>query len=151
MVLGFPIFMTAPSAYPQSHVGADTGIVTGTIVDPTGAGIQKATVSIRNDRVSYLTVKSDNEGHFVIEAAPGVYTLRASGEAFGASEKTVTLTSGTPTVEQITLYLAESCPCGSISPTTPLEVLTSSLELLLPLNPLPPYQLSAKTLKHLQK
>ena len=138
----FAVLAIAVSCFAQVP---QTATITGTVT-AYGAVVPKATVSIRNDRVSYLTVKSDNEGHFVIEAPPGTYTLRASTEAYGAPEQTVTLTSGTSTVVKISLLLTSCDVCYSPQPIQ-LEIPGESVDLLHPLNPLTPYKFPIRAAK----
>jgi hypothetical protein len=98
-------------------------------------------------------VATDGYGHFVFEAVPNEYILKAYSEKFYASEKDVYLKAGTPGIENITLknpMLTTCSVCPGPDPVL-LELPSKSFDLLLLLKPLPPYQLSAKSLKHLQR
>jgi hypothetical protein len=127
-------------------------IVYGTVTDVTGALIPHATVSLAIADSNTLQTTTDSKGHFALDAKPGEYILKASAPGFDVFKQTVHLTAATPTVENISIKVGGTCsPCVTIEAATPIEVINPSLDLLLPLTTLPPFHLSAKGLKHLQR
>ena len=87
-VLGLPLF--AQSSF-------DTGTITGTIADPSGAVVPRASVTVVNiDTGAKRTVPTDAAGTYVASALPfGHYTVTASANGFrDAKSKPVTLQVG---------------------------------------------------------
>ena len=65
----------------------DTGTVSGSVTDPTGAIIPQASVTIRNLNTSIETkLQSDGAGNFVAPGLPsGRYEISAAAENFGVT------------------------------------------------------------------
>jgi hypothetical protein len=150
-LLVLSLAITASCAQTESTATSQTATISGTVVDPTGAIIPNATVSLGTaDRPQFETT-TDNNGHFVLEVAPREYSLKAKAPGFQLYMQTHLMVTG-QTVEQIMLSISSSgCgPCIDGGPP-PLQTLNASLESLLPLTPLPPLQLSAKASKHPKK
>ena len=66
------------------------GRFTGTVLDPSGAVVPKATVAVKNERTGEArTVVSSDEGRWVITGLrPSLYTITATHEGFGKLEYT---------------------------------------------------------------
>jgi hypothetical protein len=97
--------MFAPSAGAQA--GLSTGLIQGTILDPNGASIASAKVTITSKGTGAKTAPdvtssgSYNSGPLV----PGEYIVRAEAAGFRATETTVTVQVGNITVGTITLEI----------------------------------------------
>jgi hypothetical protein len=149
-LLALSLAMTAPCAQPQSVVDAGTATLSGTVMDVTGAFVPGAIVSLGTAERLHQQTTTDNKGHFAIEATPGEYTLRAVSPGFFVFKETVHLTAATPITQNVTLSIGTfSGPV--VEDPHPVKSLNAPLDLLLPLTPLPPFHLSAKSLKHLQR
>ncbi len=71
------------SAGQQAESGAATGTIAGVVVDPTGAVIPQATVTLRRTGVAPVTVISNAQGGFSVAGlAPGVYEAEAQATGF---------------------------------------------------------------------
>ena len=66
-----------------------TGQLSGTIVDPSGASLASADISVANVQTGQSrTAKTDNQGHFLItELLPGTFTLEISASGFKKFEQ----------------------------------------------------------------
>src|SRR5580658_1063549 len=62
----------------------DRGEITGTVEDPSGAVVQKATIELVNDDTSAITTtKSTSTGTYVFDdVLPGTYTVDAQAPGF---------------------------------------------------------------------
>jgi hypothetical protein len=149
-LLALSLAISATPARPQSLSSSQATTIGGTITDVTGALIPCAVVSLSMAGSSTLQTTTDSKGHFALDATPGQYILKASAPGYEVFRETVHLTAATPTVENISLGVgAITCPIMIEGNT--VEVSNASLDLLLPFTPLPPFHLSAKRLKHLQR
>jgi outer membrane receptor protein involved in Fe transport len=74
----------------------ETGQITGTITDPTGAAIAGATIVARSTATgSARTVTTSSDGSYnITNLLPGEYLIRVSNPGFGQTEKRVTVTVG---------------------------------------------------------
>ena len=74
------VFVMAISLVAQSNTGAITGVV----LDPNGAVIPNATVTVTNQGTNEArTVQTDGEGRYEVPSlSTGVYTIEASGSGF---------------------------------------------------------------------
>ena len=62
---------------------ADTGSITGTVVDPLGAVVPHATVTLLRDGQAVTETQSGTQGEFAFEALPEArYRLQARAEGF---------------------------------------------------------------------
>jgi hypothetical protein len=150
-LLAFTLAMTVPCAQPQSIVDSGTATLSGTVVDAAGAVIPKAILSLEKTHSPHLQTTTDSSGHFAIEAPPGEYILNVSAYGFQASKTPLHLTAETPDVERISLLISSTdyCTlCGNTVETIQIEVPKEPLNLLLPLNPIPPFKFTARNTKH---
>lgn len=101
-------FLTCREGYAaQSPVAAaQTGTVTGTVLDPTGAVIPRAVVTLSSRGHDNVVVSSDAVGNFSVEGlAPGTYTINARAQGFRfANPRRITVSAGE--TQRITLTLA---------------------------------------------
>src|SRR5690242_8973839 len=82
-----------------------TASVSGKIIDPTGAVIPQATITVTGPDGKQVNATSDQVGAFhVTGLAPGAYTVTVDAEGFAHYSKTdVTLTAGHPLTFDVTL------------------------------------------------
>ncbi len=74
-----------------------TGVLVGTVVDPSGSAVAKAQISVRQQRTGETrSAETNDTGAFVVPALqPGVYTLSVNAPGFrGYERKDIVLTSG---------------------------------------------------------
>ncbi|HEU5409236.1 MAG TPA: carboxypeptidase-like regulatory domain-containing protein, partial [Nitrospira sp.] len=119
--LSLLLLITGSNLYSQAQV--DTGGLTGTVTDPSGAVIPAATVAITNSATGIVTKgTTTSTGRYVFGAvAPGIYSLQVTKTGFGtysASGITVHIQQ-TPTVN-IVLKPGSTTETVTVSATTPL-------------------------------
>jgi hypothetical protein len=89
----------------------DTGTITGTVTDPTGAAVPHAVVTILNTGTAIQrTLQADNNGNFVASSVPfGNYIVSATASGFKeAKSRTVVLNVGATVNVNLPLPLAAS-------------------------------------------
>src|SRR5215831_2532398 len=116
----FTIFALLLVALPMP---AQTGnsLLRGTEVDPKGASIPDASVTIANPELGItLTAKTDKDGAYqFLEVRPATYTLSVSAAGFANYKQSgLVLLVGTPTTNNVNMQLA--------SVATTVEVVTST-------------------------
>jgi hypothetical protein len=87
----------------------DTGTITGSVTDPTGAVVPNATITITNTGTSDQRIlKSDSGGNFVASALPfGNYVVSASANNFGeAKTQQIVLNVGATVHVNVTMQVA---------------------------------------------
>ena len=93
-----------------------TGQLSGAIVDPSGASLASAEVSVANVQTGQSrTVKTDNEGRFLItELLPGTFTLEISAAGFKKFEQQEITISATERVvlPTITMQVGRQRHCA---------------------------------------
>ena len=108
----------------------DTGTINGTVTDPSGAAIAKATVTATNIGTGTdSTATTDASGNFVISALPyGNYVVKASSGGF-AEAKSPTIVLNVGAVVRVTLKMAVASSQQSVDVTgTASTVDTESTE-----------------------
>ena len=105
----------AQIAWPQ----ASSGIVTGTVKDPSGAVVPKATVTIENPISHYeRSVITDTSGNFNIPNVPfNNYHLTASAAGFAPAARDIDVRSVVPVNLPITLSVAASAESVTVEAT----------------------------------
>lgn len=96
--------------------------VQGNITDPSGAGVSKATVTLRNTatNVSQETT-ADNAGNFkFVSLGPGSYELTATGPGFAKTNTNITLTTGQNLNVPIKLTLANTSTSVVVTAAAPV-------------------------------
>lgn len=85
-----------------------TGVLRGQVLDPSGASIPNATVSVTAPNNPARNATSDSAGNFSIQGLPpGAYAVRVSAAGFGTFERTLELAGGRVTALEIRLALAQ--------------------------------------------
>ncbi len=109
---------------------------TGTILDPSGAAVAKAQISVENRAAGSapLRAASDASGRFALDLPPGSYRLRITGASFAAFEQDFRLTAGERREITVRLSLdpasakvivtAEPLPAAAESVAAPVDVVT---------------------------
>lgn len=95
-----------PAEAQSGGSGETAGSIAGTVVDPTGAVIPGAAVTVTGTGGAKTTAESDSQGNFSVAGlAPGAYAVEAQAAGFRAARrKQVTVTAGR--VQRVTLTLA---------------------------------------------
>jgi len=81
-----------------AHAQATSGVVRGTVLDPSGAAIPKATVEIRNPVSHYnRTVQTDSQGKFQFDNVPfNNYHSTVTADGFQSGERDIDVRSPIP-------------------------------------------------------
>src|SRR5260370_915157 len=80
----------------------------GTVRDPSGAGAFNAQISARNESSGeVLRTRSDDDGRFSLELAPGSYQIQITLPGFVPVERRVVIEESHPAVLDVNLELAE--------------------------------------------
>ena len=88
---------------------ARAATLSGTVRDPSGAGALHAQITARNETSGEVVqTKSDDQGRYSMELAPGAYSLLISLAGFAGVERRVVMEGSRPEVLDIKLELAES-------------------------------------------
>ncbi|MGE0103359.1 MAG: carboxypeptidase regulatory-like domain-containing protein [Blastocatellales bacterium] len=105
IVLG-SILLPLFSASSQSQ----SGTLVGTVSDPTGAVIQRARVTVRNQATGQeRSSVTDDSGKFRLEGlTPGEYIITIEREGFRTTQQSVTISGGAPAGLEIRLEIAET-------------------------------------------
>jgi outer membrane receptor for ferrienterochelin and colicin len=95
LALVFSLFLLAamtPAAFAQT----ETGQITGTVTDPTGAVVPNATVTVRNVNTGATrTTTTGNSGVYVVpNLLPGTYQVTIEATGFTSSQRQVTVNVG---------------------------------------------------------
>jgi iron complex outermembrane receptor protein len=103
-LLGLPItaILVTPNLYAQTSAS-----LTGTVLDPRGASLAGATVSVKNDATGATQkMSSDQLGKYSFSNLPaGTYTVQVEGKGFASSRRSVKLETGKTTDVAVTLEL----------------------------------------------
>jgi hypothetical protein len=86
---------------------SSTGSLSGTVVDPTGAVVANATVTLKSDTGQEFTVQTNENGTFQIPSlATGTYTATVTGAGFKKSEVTgIKINIATPSDIKVTMEI----------------------------------------------
>ena len=92
MATMFLCALLVPTAFGQT----ETGQITGTVLDPSGAGVPNATVTVKSPAtgVTRSTKTSMTGVYTVTDLLPGPYDVSVTAEGFGQSQQHVTVTVG---------------------------------------------------------
>jgi hypothetical protein len=99
----------------------DTGTITGSVTDPSGAMVAQASVTITNVGTGIRrTIKTDSDGNFVASAVPfGNYVVSASSTGFAeVKSQQITLNVGAMVHVNLTLTMAASEQTIEVTGTT---------------------------------
>jgi hypothetical protein len=128
MVVAFLTSAFAPRAAAQGVNLFDTGTITGTVADSTGAAIPGATVTALNTQTNFKkTVTTNGAGNFSAPSLPfGEYTVTAEAPSFAAATtKTLTLNVGSTVNVNLSLAVAGGKTTVNVTGTA-VSVNTSS-------------------------
>ena len=111
--------------------GQAYGSISGTVMDPTAAGIAGATVSVTEQATGHIsTSQTTSTGHYMFSSLPaGVYHLKISASGFRSFEETdARLVSGQSLQVDAKLLVGPTTSTVRVSPTasTPYTVLNDS-------------------------
>jgi hypothetical protein len=108
-VISFSIVLLSAffSALPAGAQSGNSGTITGTVTDPTGAVVRAATVTIQNPVSEYeRTVRTDSAGRFQFLNVPfNPYHMTVEMKGFNAVAQDVDVRSGVPLVVPVKLAL----------------------------------------------
>src|SRR5260221_916152 len=116
----FVLFCTALSGFAFAQTQITTGVIQGTVLDPTGAVIPGADVVATNMNMQVETTqKTDGDGRFVfLSLSPGHYTVTASMSGFSkVIQKDVDLTVGQALSLKITLKVSATVEVVEVTGT----------------------------------
>ncbi len=104
--LGVLLFICGSIGLFAQSVGT-AGTIQGTVVDPSGAVVQSATVTLRNDFMNYsATSVTDARGQFYFSnIPPNTYHLIVMTDSFAIAHQDLTVRSKVPLNVQVTLQL----------------------------------------------
>ena len=112
---------------PQIVLAGESGAISGTVVDPSGAAVSGTTVSARNGITQQtFTTETDAEGHFLISNLPaGAYTVQASAKGFRTvTVMDVPVRSSSATQVNLTLQLGAATEVVEVSAGANVELQT---------------------------
>jgi len=106
---------------------ATPGAVNGTIVDPSGAVVANATVTVTGP-VGTRAVQSDTQGQFAFDRlAPGSYSVRAQAQGFQTAElQQVAILANKPANLQVTLQVGRSSETIAVTGAAQVETTNSA-------------------------
>jgi Carboxypeptidase regulatory-like domain len=145
------VFVVMCFAQAQSQ----SAILAGIVKDISGAEVPKAEIELKANNGLFFRTATDSRGSFTIVSTPGEYSLTASSPGFAVFTKTVHLTASAPIIEQIELALSNCTNCVTVCDALcglqpePIQPLTEPLNLLLPIQPLPPFKFRPRSSKNL--
>jgi Fe(3+) dicitrate transport protein len=92
LLAGFGVVAGAPTSHAQGRIA----VLAGTVVDETGAAIERASVTVRRDAVSLVReLASDGQGAFSLGDLPaGEYTVMVTSSGFTVATDRVLLRAG---------------------------------------------------------
>jgi len=129
----------------QAQATISTGNINGTVVDPSGAAVPRATVTVTHIDTGVTTNVTTNSGGFYNSGsiAPGKYSVKAEAQGFETSEEQVNVRIANNTAVNFSLKIGQESTTVSVdasavrvnSETTSVEgVLSSSQIDSLPVN-----------------
>ncbi len=104
------LYLALSLIFLSSLVAQGTATLTGTVTDPSGAGIAGATVAVSNSIANFHSQTVTNpEGGYALRGLPmQAYVVTVSGAGFAPFERTVNLRSAVPFDFPVKLAVAES-------------------------------------------
>ncbi len=109
------ICLPLPSLYAQS--AANSGTVTGNVIDPSGAVVSRALVNIRNPVSQYeRATETDSTGRFQFANVPlNIYHITVTAKGFGTAVQDVEVRSGVPANVAVQLNVAGTAETITVS------------------------------------
>jgi hypothetical protein len=107
-IFSFALVFVFSAMFWPVRAQSNSGSISGTVTDPSGAVVAGATVTIENPVSGYLrTVKTDNSGRFQFSNLPfNPYHLSATATAFGAAAQDADIRSAVPVNVAVALHVA---------------------------------------------
>jgi hypothetical protein len=103
-ILFFAVFMAGDS---QSQTAARTRSITGVVLDPSGAAIVGAQITLSRLGLSNAQATADSSGNFRFDSLdPGEYQLNVQHDGFRETTKTVTVGARSPSLIRIILPIS---------------------------------------------
>src|SRR6204780_93593 len=114
-ILSFALVFVFSAMFWTVQAQSNSGSISGTVIDPSGAVVPGATVTVENPVSGYLrTAKTDSTGHFQFGNLPfNPYHLTAKANGFGGVAQDADVRSAVPVNVGITLKVA-----GASTPVT---------------------------------
>jgi hypothetical protein len=133
----FAVLIITASCFAQAQ--SRTATIIGTVKDPTGWAIPKATVALQTANGAVQQTTADAAGRFAIDIEPGDYSLNISARGFDPLREPISLAAATTLTKHIILLLPSLEECGPCVVFVPIELeAPDPLTATLPLEPLPP-------------
>ncbi len=99
------------------------GSLHGRVLDPSGAGVPKASVIVTGPNNAVQVIESDSTGAYTSQSLPaGSYTVRITANGFGLTEKTFDLPAGRVSTLDVTLALATEKQEVTVTETQRVEL-----------------------------
>jgi hypothetical protein len=107
-VIGFALFFLGSTTLALSQSLGNAGTIEGTVVDPSGAVVAKAEISVHNVVSGYTqTAISGSDGSFrLVNLPPNPYHLEVKASGFGVFAQDVDIRNSIPIQVKATLALA---------------------------------------------
>ncbi len=107
-ILSFLLVFVFSAMFPTVQAQSNSGSISGTVTDPSGAVVPGATVTIENPVSGYLrTAKTDSTGRYQFSNLPfNPYHLTATATGFGSVAQDADVRSAIPVNVNITLKVA---------------------------------------------
>jgi hypothetical protein len=115
-LLSFILFLVSAALVPQARGQNNSGTISGTVTDPSGAVVTNAVVEIANHVSGYKrTATTDATGQFHFYNVPfNPYRLTVTTPGFGAASKTVDVSTSLPITIPLKLAMAEASTTISV-------------------------------------
>ncbi len=119
LVLLVIVWMATPALMGQSLVSGD---LTGTVMDPTGAVVPNATVTLKNNATGAIrNTNSNAAGAYRFSLLPpGSYTVTASAQGFSKAQTTTSINVGQATIADVKLPVGNNATTVEVTGAAPL-------------------------------
>jgi hypothetical protein len=116
--------LLAPAAFPQVPVGT----ISGTVVDPTGAVVTNAVITIKNKATgAERKVTSSEDGTFTVASLPaGEYEVSTQAQGFRTTQQEVTVTTGTVITVEAKMQVGQTSEIVNVEGTGAAAINTES-------------------------
>ena len=119
LALLLAVCLTAPTAFGQS---LQTGDLSGTVTDPTGAVVANATVTLKNNATGETrTTTSSSSGLYRFSLlSPGNYTVGVSAQGFNKTQSVFAVNVGQTTIANVKMAVGASSTTVEVTGAPPL-------------------------------
>jgi catecholate siderophore receptor len=111
---------------PLPAAPAPEGLLEGRVIDPSGAAVAGARVTVTGKTVTIAAAASDPKGEFRVELPPGFYTLTVAADGFREATREITVNPGPMERIAIDLQLALRNEVVTVTETASYQVTTTS-------------------------